>query len=212
MPQITTDPTTPTPVERAIEIVVNYRRVHVPRETTGGQIVAAAELPLDFRLFRIDGMSEIPIAPDQQIRVEPHERFVACPTLDPAFLDNPAHAVAVGSVRDAFPGHDVHIDEPADGTTLVTVRAVDIGPDWNVRMIDLAVKLQVTFPSSPPYPFYGPAGMARADGRAFPQIQPQVPFDGGARTQISLNKPFDPATETLASRLVGVIAWLRSPR
>jgi hypothetical protein len=212
MPQTTTDPATATPVEHTVEIVVNYRHVHVPRDTTGGQIVSAAGLPADFRLFRIDGTAEIPVSPDEHIRVQPHERFVACPTLDPAFMRNPAHAVAVESVRDAFPRHEVQIDEPGDGTTVVTVHAVDIGPGWNVRLIDLAVKLQVTFPSSPPYPFYGPAGMARADGHAFAQIQPQVPFDGGARTQISLNRPFDPATETLASRLVGVIAWLRSPR
>jgi hypothetical protein len=212
MPHITTTPTMPGPVTRATEIVVNYRHVRIPRDTTGSQIVAAAGLPLDFRLFRIDGRSEIPIAPDEQIRLEPHERFVACPTLDPALLANPAHAGAVSSVRDAFPGHDVDIDEPGDGTVVITVRAVDIGPGWNLRVIDLTVKLQVTFPSSPPYPFYGPAGMARTDGRAFPQIQQQVPFDGGTRTQISLNKPFDPATETLAGRLVGVIAWLRSPR
>jgi hypothetical protein len=151
MPHSTTIPTIPSPVAPATEIVVNYRHVRVPRDTTGSKIVAAAGLPLDFRLFRIDGSSEIPIAPDEQIRVEPHERFVACPTLDPAFLANLAHAGAVSSVRDAFPGHDVDIDEPGDGTVVITVRAVDIGPGWNVRVIDLTVKLQV-FPLLPSLP------------------------------------------------------------
>jgi hypothetical protein len=200
------------PAAQAVEIVVNYRRVRVRQESTGAEIVSGAGLPKDFRLFRIEGAQEVPVDADEPIRVRAHEHFVACPTLDPAFVSNPAHAVAIDSVRSAFPAHDVDVDEPGDGTTIVTVREIDVGPGWNVRSIDLSVKLQVTFPSSPPYPFYGPSGMARIDGTAYPQIQPHVQLDGSARTQISLNKPFDPAAETLASRLVGAIAWLRNPR
>jgi hypothetical protein len=92
------------------------------------------------------------------------------------------------------------------------VRDIDVGAGWNQARIDLTVKLQITFPSSPPYPFYGPAGMARTDGRGLSQIQPQVQVDGEIRTQISLMKPFNPVIETLGARLVAVVGWLRDPR
>jgi hypothetical protein len=198
--------------ERTVEIRVNYRGVHVPQDVTGSRIIAAAGLPADFRLFRIDGHNEISIAGDELVHVHEHERFVACPTLDPAFVTNQAHTAQIETVRDAFAGHEITVEEPGDGTTVITVGNVDVGAGWNVSELDLSVKLQVTFPSSPPYPFYGPPGMARVDGRALPQIQPHVQVDGASRTQISLNKPFDPAVETLAGRLVAVIDWLRSPR
>ncbi len=54
--------------------------------------------------------------------------------------------------------------------------------------------------------------MARIDGQALIQIQLHVVHDGVQRTQISLTKPFDPATETLGSRFAAVVYWLRNPR
>ena len=197
---------------RTVEILVNTRPVLVPPEVTGAQIKAAAGVPADFKLFRIRGHQEIPVSDEELLRVRRHERFIASPTLDPAFVSNQAHADAIATVRDAFPGHDIVSEEADDGISTVTVLDVAIGDGWNYRRIDLAVRLLVTFPSSPPYPFYGPAGMARTDGRALPQIQPHVPVDGQARTQISLAKPFDSTIETLGSRLVAVVDWLRSPR
>ena len=196
-----------------VEILVNTKPVQVPSEVTGAEIKAAAHVPADFKLFRVEGHQEIPVADDERLHVHHHEKFIASPTLDPAFVaTSPVHGTAVETVRDAFPGHIVDVDEPGDGTTVVTVREIEIGAGWNVTRLDLTVKLQVTFPSSPPYPFYGPAGMAREDGCVLSQIQPQVQLDGQARTQISLMKPFNPTVETLGARLVSVVDWLRNPR
>jgi hypothetical protein len=195
-----------------VEILVNTKPIDVPSEVTGAEIKAAAKVPADFKLFRVEGHREVPVGDEEQLHVHHHEKFVASPTLDPAFVANPTHAAAIDSVRDAFPGHAVEVEEPGDGTTVVTVRQLDPGTGWNVAGIDLTVKIQVTFPSSPPYPFYGPAGMARTDGRLLSQIQPQVQLDGQVRTQISLMKPFNPAVETLGARLVAVVGWLRDPR
>jgi hypothetical protein len=197
---------------RTVEILVNTKPVAVPSEVTGAEIKAAAKVPADFKLFRVEGHREIPVGNDERLHVRHHEKFVASPTLDPAFVSNPSHAVAAESVRDTFPGHEVVVEEPGDGTTVITVREVEIGTGWNVTRPDLSVKLQMTFPSSPPYPLYGPAGMVRTDGRVLSQIQPQVPVDGQIRTQISLTKPFDPTVETLGARLVSVLGWLRDPR
>jgi len=197
---------------RTVAILVNTRPVEVPSEVTGTGIKAAARVPADFGLFRVEGHHEIPVGNDELVHVHHHEKFIASPTLDPAYVEHPAHAEAIETVRDTFPGHAVEVDEPGDGTTVVTVRDIEVGAGWNVTRLDIAVKLQATFPSSPPYPFYGPAGMARTDGRTLAQIQPQVPADGVIRTQISLMKPYDPTIETLGARLVSVVGWLRDPR
>jgi hypothetical protein len=197
---------------RTIEILVNTKPVEVPSEVTGAEIKAAAKVPAEFKLFRVEGHREVPVADEERLHVHHHEKFVASPTLDPALVVSPTHAAAIDSVRDAFPGHAVDVDAPGDGRTIVTVRDVDVGAGWNLARIDLTVKLQITFPSSPPYPFYGPAGMARTDGRGLSQIQPQVQVDGEIRTQISLMKPFNPVIETLGARLVAVVGWLRDPR
>lgn len=198
---------------RTVEIFVNTKPVQVPSKVTGAEIKVAAKVPADFCLFRIEGHHEIPVGNDELVQVHRHEKFIASPTLDPAFVVNPAHAEAMGTVRDAFPGHVIDAEASGDGTsTTITVRDVSVGEGWNVTKLDLTVKLQVTFPSSPPYPFYGPAGLGRTDGRALAQIQPQVPFDGEMRTQISLTKPYDPTVETLGARLVSVVRWLRSPQ
>lgn len=197
---------------RTVEILVNTKPVEVPSEVTGAEIKAAAEVPADFRLFRVEGHREIPVGDDELLHVHHHERFIASPTLDPAFVANPTHASGIETIRHAFVGYVVDVEEPGDGTTVVTVRDIEVGTGWNVTRLDLAVKLQVTFPSSPPYPFYGPAAMARTDGRVLSQIQPQVPVDGEMRTQISLTKAYDPTVETLGARLVSVVDWLRDPR
>jgi hypothetical protein len=197
---------------RTIEILVNTKPVDVPSDVTGAEIKAAAKVPADFKLFRVEGHREVPVADDEHLHVHHHEKFVASPTLDPALVVSPTHATAIDTVRDAFPVHTVDVDAPGDGTTIVTVRDIDVGAGWNLTRIDLTIKLQVTFPSSPPYPFYGPAGMARVDGRGLSQIQPRIQLDGEVRTQISLTKPFNPAVETLGARLVAVVGWLRDPR
>lgn len=197
---------------RSVEILVNTKPVDVPSQVTGAEIIAAAKVPADFKLFRVEGHNEIPVGNDELLHVHHHEKFVASPTLDPAFVGNPMHATAIETVRDAFSEYVVDVEEPGDGTTVITVRDIKVGSGWNVSRLDLTVKLHVTFPSSPPYPFYGPTGLARTDGRVLSQVQPQVPFDRQMRSQISLTKPFDPTTETLGSRLVSAIAWLRDPR
>jgi hypothetical protein len=126
-------------------------------------------------------------------------------------------ADALANVKATFADHIVDHDEAADGGLWVIVREVAVGAGWNRALIDLAVRLQVTFPSSMPYPFYCGPGLARTDGQSFGPIQPSVDMgDGVQRTQISLTvqgqQQFDTANETLGSRFVAVIAWLRSPR
>jgi hypothetical protein len=124
---------------------------------------------------------------------------------------------AIDGVRATFSEHAVDVDELADGSAWVIVRGVDIGPGWNQPRIDLAVKLLITFPHAP-YPFYGPAGLARVEGNATNPVPANADIgDGVMRSQISLRiaslpvETFDTTTETVAGRLVWVMAWLRNP-
>jgi hypothetical protein len=197
---------------KLVEIVVNRTHVGVPQHVTGAEIVAAAGLPSNFELRRVQGRREIPVEDDDRITVHEGERFVASPALDYSFISNVAHAEAVESVRVQFPEHAVDVEEPGDGTTHVIVRGVEIGDGWNTPTIDLEVRLAPAFPSTVPYPFYGPAGLARTDGQALSPIQPEVQLDSQLRTQISLRKEFDPTNETLGARLSWVASWLESPR
>jgi hypothetical protein len=120
---------------------------------------------------------------------------------------------AIADVERTFPEHVVKVEELDDGAVWVGVRGVEIGAGWSEPVIDLAVKLLVTFPSTPPYPFYGPSGLHRVDGATFGPLQPSVDIgDGVPRAQISLTKAFDFGTETLGARFVAVLDWLRNPR
>lgn len=127
-------------------------------------------------------------------------------------------AEALADVKTTFRERQVDYEELDDGSVWVIVRGVEIGAGWNRDAVDLAVKLQVTYPTPPPYPFYCEAGLARTDGKSFSPTQSNSVDigDGVARTQISLRIPtqerFDDGHETLGARFVAVIAWLRSPR
>ena len=125
---------------------------------------------------------------------------------------------AVDDVRATLSEHVVDTDELDDGSVWVIVRDVEIGPGWNQPVIDLTVKLLITFPHAP-YPFYGPAGLVRVDGKAVNPVPANVDIgDGVVRSQISLRisslpvETFDTTTETVAGRFVWVISWLRSPK
>lgn len=125
---------------------------------------------------------------------------------------------ALADVTATFHAYEVDHDEAGDGGLWVILRQVAIGDGWSRSLIDLAVKLQVTFPATPPYPFYCEAGLTRADGRVFSPTQAtSVDIgDGIQRTQISLKidsqQRFDTEHETLGGRFAAVIDWLRNPR
>jgi hypothetical protein len=198
---------------RLVDVTVNDKPVKVPQKTSGKQIVELSGLPADFKLYIIRGSKEVRVGPDEQITVHEGEAFLAAPTLDPAFVAaSPLHHAAIQSVIRAFAGHEVDVYDPGDGTTVLVIREIEVGAGWNHPVVDLELHLQVTFPTSPPYPYYVVEGLARTDGNAFSQIQPHVVVAGQSRTQVSLQKPFDPTLETLGARLTSVVDWLRDPR
>lgn len=196
--------------QQTVEIVVNGKTVSVLVDESGLQVKQAVGVPADYQLYRIVGHKEELIPDNERLHLHEHERFLVAPTLDPALISNPAHEAAVASVRDAFPELTVDARDLGGGITQVVLRQAQIGAGWTHSSIDLETRLQMAFPSSPPYPYYGPAGLAPTDDRAAPVTD--VVLDGEPRAQISLNKPFDPTVETLGARLLAVLAWMRGGR
>jgi hypothetical protein len=123
-------------------------------------------------------------------------------------MRHPVLQAAVDDVRDAFPGHEVTDDDLSDGSVWVTIKDLRLSDGWSPSAIDLSVKVPITFPSSPPYPYYAAAGLTWNGGQC-PALQ-SVEIEGTKRTQISLLKPYDPDVETLGGRLVAVRHWMRS--
>lgn len=127
-------------------------------------------------------------------------------------------ADALADVKATFCGYEVDHEETGDGGLWVILRQIVIGEGWNRPIVDLAIKLQMTFPTTPPYPFYCEPGLARTNGQVFSPTQTtNVDIgDGVQRTQISLRinnqERFDTDHETLAGRFAAVIDWLRNPR
>lgn len=124
---------------------------------------------------------------------------------------------ALADVQATFGEGRVEASELPDGSVWVTLRDVAIGERWNAPVITLQVKLLPTYPTTPPYPFYGPADLTRLDGARFDRLQPRVDVgDGTPRAQISMRiasqQSFDTSAETLSGRFMAVIAWLREPK
>jgi hypothetical protein len=121
-------------------------------------------------------------------------------------------ADAVADLRLAFGGFEIVVDELEDGSIWVTLVGVGIGKGWNRDNIDLAVKLQTTYPDTEPYPFYTDEGLVRIDGSSYAPVQPSVSVEGEIRTQISLRKngSMRPG-EDLGARFWAVVRYLRNP-
>ena len=71
-------------VEHEVEIIVNKRPVKVQARTTGAGIKAAAGVPADDQLFRVEGNKEIEVGDHESVDVHAGERFVATPPIEPA--------------------------------------------------------------------------------------------------------------------------------
>jgi len=117
-------------------------------------------------------------------------------------------AAVIAQVEETVGERNVRQTEMADGSIWLDVAEVDLGPGWSPRSTTLSVKLPPTFPDSPPYPWYLPAGTARTDGVSIDRLSGPIELDGSSRLQLSLNAPWSP-NSSLADRMIAVVRWLR---
>jgi len=118
-------------------------------------------------------------------------------------------ASAVADVRSTFPDSRVEVLEQPAGRVFVTLADVAVGEGWNVDRSDLSAFVEVTYPTTPPYPFYAEAGLQRTDGQAVAGLTPLVAVEGANRSQLSLRHDYAPG-EGLGARFTAVIRWLRT--
>lgn len=121
---------------------------------------------------------------------------------------HPAIQRGIDEVVATFGGDHVEIAPAAGGAVWVTVTARNVGEQWNMPVVDITVKVLPTYPTTPVYPFYLPAAFGKTGGN--PSNLTAVEVDGRRFMQLSVNKPAASTPETLASRIVGSIAWLRA--
>jgi hypothetical protein len=121
---------------------------------------------------------------------------------------HPVLRAAVDETAEAFGADTVAFAERPDGSVKVTVSSLDLGGNWEPRVVGIAAILLTTFPSPAPYPFYLPAGLRRADGGPVPNLKAAT-VDGVAVSQLSV-RPLGGRTESSFPALIlGVVSWLR---
>jgi hypothetical protein len=123
---------------------------------------------------------------------------------------SPIHLAAIESVEAAFSKKRVAGAEQPDGTTLVTVTGVDIGERWTPSTVSMTVPLAITFPTTPPYPYFVDDGMQLAGVGVPSNMKHGIAVAGRTYSQVSLSNRDMRSDETLAERLIAAIAWFRS--
>ena len=98
--------------------------------------------------------------------------------------------------------------EQADGRVLVTLDDVDLGAGWNTARSDISAFLEVTYPTTPPYPFYAAADLQRGDGQPVAGLTSLVTIDGSPRAQLSVRHDSSPRGR--GPGLAVVTRWLRT--
>ena len=122
----------------------------------------------------------------------------------------PNHLAAIESAEAAFGRTRVAGAEQPDGTTLVTVMGVDIGERWTPSIVSMTVPLAVTYPTTPPYPYFVDDGLQLSGAGVPSNVKHGTTLAGRTYSQVSLSNRDMRADETLAERLVAAIAWFRS--
>ena len=121
---------------------------------------------------------------------------------------HPVLRAALEEAAEAFGPDKVAFTEMPDGSVKATVSGVEIGDGWVPQTVGITTTLLVTFPSPPPYPFYLPAGLRRADGGAVPNMRTAT-IDGAVVTQLSVRPQGGRAESSFPALIRGVAAWLR---
>ena len=123
---------------------------------------------------------------------------------------HPAIQRGIDEVVATFGDDLVEVTPATDGATWLTVSGRHVGDQWNPPVTDITVKVLGTYPTTPIYPIYLPAGFAKSAGDN-PSNLSAVQIDGRSFMQLSLNAPNPEGTtrETIETRIVGAISWLR---
>jgi hypothetical protein len=123
-----------------------------------------------------------------------------------------AVAVAVSQVRAAFANWPVHAWATADGSAIVIIEDIELGPRWIQDTTWLAFQISYLHPDADCYPHWVRPDLARANGAALvpPLHNQNQTFDGRPAVMISRRSPRrNPAIDTPARKAQSVVRFLR---
>ena len=140
----------------------------MPEQVTGAQIKEAAHLNRRSISSRSEARMRSPLPTtwrSQSIMVRSSSLPLAWSQRDP-----PPHPASDSGLGRNLRGSRVTPHEMPDGSVWATVHGCDLGPGWSLSAIDLSVKLVVSFPDTPPYPWYLPGDVTRTDGHVVDRL------------------------------------------
>jgi len=122
---------------------------------------------------------------------------------------HPVVRAALDDAAETFgPGNVAFTELPA-GSVKATVSGQDIGGGWVPSVISITTTLLTTFPSPPPYPFYLPGDLRKADGTAVPNMRAAA-IDGINVIQLSVRPQGGRPESSFPALICGITSWLRA--
>ena len=119
---------------------------------------------------------------------------------------------AIEEIRDAFPDAEVAIiREDGQGGAFVVVDPVDLGAPYAQDTTWIGFQITFQYPYSDCYPHFVRGDLSRGDGGPLGDATSAGTWEGRPAIQLSRrSNRLNPATDTAVTKLLKVLAWLRS--
>jgi hypothetical protein len=121
---------------------------------------------------------------------------------------------AIAEVRAQFPGHKVDISPEDQGGAYVVVHDLDIGKSYQPSTTWVGFLISYLYPQPDVYPHFIDVQVKRVDGNPLgDSFSGPTTWPGreGQVSQVSRrSKPWNPATDTAATKLAKVLDWIRT--
>lgn len=122
----------------------------------------------------------------------------------------PSVEAAITEIQRAFPGHQIDVEEEAQGGAYVIVHHLDLGAQYQPQRSWVGFLIQYTYPMSDVYPHFAVADLSRTDGTGLNSAFQRVQWRNRPATQISRrSNRWDPAEDTAVLKLHKVVDWIR---
>jgi hypothetical protein len=119
---------------------------------------------------------------------------------------------AIDEIRDALPNAEVNvIREDGQGGALVVVDPVELGGVYTHETTWIGFHITFQYPYSDCYPHFVRGDLGRVDGGALGEATSPITWEERSAIQLSRrSNNLNPATDTAVTKLLKVLAWLRS--
>ena len=118
---------------------------------------------------------------------------------------------ALDEIRATFPSAAVSAREDGEGGAFVIVDPVELGPPYVQETTWAGFRVTFQYPYSDVYPVFVRGDLARSDGNQLGEALTVSSFENRSAIQVSRrSNKLNPATDTVAMKLLKVLEWLRT--